>query len=123
MWPLISKKNIVPHFSSLVSLSFSTNVRKNAVFFLVLSFPNKAFVFPNSRISEARICCHGWSTKNLHFCICHFSKMKNKTAEKITQKCFPVKSKVTCKNIAHLEAKKNQPKKSPRLLMQAPLQF
>ena len=30
--------------------------------------------------------------------------MKNKTAEKITGQCFPVKSKVTCKNLAHLEA-------------------
>ena len=32
--------------------------------------------------------------------------MKNKTAEKITGQCFPIKSKVTCKNLAHLEAKK-----------------
>ena len=31
--------------------------------------------------------------------------MKKKTAEKIMGQCFPVKSKVTCKNLAHLEGK------------------
>ena len=47
--------------------------------------------------------------------------MENKTAEKIAWQCFPIKSKVTCKNLAHLEAKKNQPKKSLRLVMRSPL--
>ena len=36
----------------------------------------------------------------------NFSKTKNKTAEKITGQCFPVKSKVTCKNWAHLDEEK-----------------
>ena len=35
-----------------------------------------------------------------------FLEKENKTAEKITGQCFPIKSKVTCKNLAHLEAKK-----------------
>ena len=37
----------------------------------------------------------------------NFSKTKNKTAEKITGQRFPVKSKVTCKNWAHLDEEKN----------------
>ena len=44
--------------------------------------------------------------ENLHFCMRYFSKMKNKTAEKIARQCFSVKSKVTCKNLTHLEARK-----------------
>ena len=36
----------------------------------------------------------------------NFSKTKNKTAEKITGQRFPVKSKVTCKNSAHLDEEK-----------------
>ena len=43
-------------------------------------------------------------------------------AQKIMGQCFPV-SKVTSKNLAHLEAKKVQPKKFLRLLMQWPLQL
>ena len=52
----------------------------------------------------------------------YFLKMKNKTAEKIMGQCFPVKSKVKCKNLAHLAEKKKRPKKSFSLLTQAPLQ-
>ena len=37
----------------------------------------------------------------------YFSKTTNKTAEKITGQCFPVKSKITCKKLVHFEAKKN----------------
>ena len=36
----------------------------------------------------------------------NFSETKNKTAEKITGQCFPVKSKVTCKNLAYLDEEK-----------------
>ena len=32
-------------------------------FFLVVSFPKKAFVFPNNRISEACICRQCWLKK------------------------------------------------------------
>ena len=32
-------------------------------FFLAVSFPKKAFVFPNNRISEARICRQYWLKK------------------------------------------------------------
>ena len=64
MWPSTSSKNIPPYLSLLVSLSFSRNkVGKNPVFFLAVSFPKKAFVFPNNRISEARICCQCWFKK------------------------------------------------------------
>ena len=53
-----------PYLSLLVSLSFSTNnVCKNAVFFLAVSFPKKAFVFPINRISEACICRQCWLKK------------------------------------------------------------
>ena len=53
----------------------------------------------------------------------YFSKTKNKTAEKITGQCFPVKSRVTCKNLTHLAARKERPKKSLTLFMHAHLQL
>ena len=53
--------------------------------------------------------------------------MKNKTAEKIKGQCFPIKSRITCKNLAHLKVKKKKKKKRPKkslmLFMQATLQF
>ena len=36
-----------------------------------------------------------------------FLENENKTVEKITGQCFPIKSKVTCKSLAHLEEKTN----------------
>ena len=74
-------------------------------FLLVVSFPKKAFVFPNNRISGARICCQGWFKKISW-------KRKTKQQKKITGRCFPFKSKVTCKNWAHLEAKQKTGLKS-----------
>ena len=53
----------------------------------------------------------------------YFSKTKNKTAKKITGQNFPIKSKVTCKNLAYLEAKKKSHKKSLTLLLHMPLQL
>ena len=44
--------------------------------------------------------------ENLHFCMHYFSKMKTKAPEKMTGRCFVIESKVTIKNLAHLEAKK-----------------
>ena len=53
-----------PLFKFAGSLSFSrNNVCKNAFFFLGVSFPKKVFVFPNNRISEARICRQCWFKK------------------------------------------------------------
>ena len=66
-------------------------------------------VFPGCVLSKQRFCFpkqqNQGSThlpprlvqENLHY----FSKMKNKTAEKITRQCFPItscRSNVTCKN-------------------------
>ena len=48
----------------------------------------------------------------LHFHMRYLLKTKNETAEKIIGQCFHVKSKVTCKNLAHLEEKKNNGLKS-----------
>ena len=76
-------RDIAPYFCSLDSLSFSTNnVCKNVVFFLAVSFPNKAFVFPNSKIGEAQICHQGWFRKTWIFA-CVISR----TAEKFV---FPL---------------------------------
>ena len=73
---------------------------QNLSFFsLIVSFLKRAFVFPNNRISKARICHQCWFKKN-------FSKTKNRTADKITGQCFPVKAKVTCQNLAHLDKEK-----------------
>ena len=120
MWPSTSEKNVPPYLSLLVSLSFSANnVCKNAVFFLAVSFQKKALVFQNNRISEVCIC----RQENLHVCMRYFSKAKNKTAEKITGQCFPVKSKVICKNWVHLEAKKKRPKMSLPWFFHAALQL
>ena len=50
MWPSTSEKNIPPYLSLLVSPSFSrNNVCKNAVFFLAVSFPKKAFVSESAK--------------------------------------------------------------------------
>ena len=54
-------------------------------FFLAVSFPKKAFVFPNNRISEARICRQCWLKK--------ISRKRNtKQQKKKTGQRFPVKS-------------------------------
>ena len=84
MWPSTSQKNIPPYLSLLVSLSFSINNGcKNAVFFLAVSFPKKAFVFPNNRISEARICCQCWFKKISW-------KRKTKQQKKLRGNVFPL---------------------------------
>ena len=117
MWPSTLSKKIPPYLSLLVSLSFSTNnACKNAVFSLAVSFPKKAFVFPNNRISEARICRQRWLKKISR-------KRKTKQQKKLQGECFPVKSKVTCKNWAHLETKKIRPKRSLTWLLHEALQL
>ena len=64
----------------------------------------KPIVFPNNETSEA-------SCSRLFFCICFYSKMKRKPAEKNTGLWLSIKSETTCKNSAHLdEKKKNRPK-------------
>ena len=99
MWPSTSENNIPPYLSLLVSLSFSrNNLGKNEVFFLAVSFPKKAFVFPNNRISEACICRQGWFKKISR-------KRKTKQQKKLRGNVYFLKSKVTCKSWGHLEAK------------------
>ena len=98
-----------PYFSSLVSLSFTTNnICKNVIFFLATSFPNKAFVFLSNRMSEGRICRQGWFRKTSTFACVISQKRKGKNE----RQCRTVKSKVTCKKLAHLEAKKKNVLKS-----------
>ena len=82
---------------------------KTQFFFLAASFPNKAFVFPNNRISEACICRQSWFRKT-YISACVISrKQKTEQLKKLHGNVFPqvlpVKSKVTRKNLAHLEAK------------------
>ena len=82
MWPSTLQKNVPPYLSLLVSLSFSTNnICKNAVFFLVVPFPKKSFVFPNNRISEARICRQCWFKKISR-------KLKTKQQKKLRDNVF-----------------------------------
>ena len=50
-------------------------------FFLAVSFPKKAFVFPNNRISEARICHQCWLKKISR-------KPKTKQQKKLRDKVF-----------------------------------
>ena len=81
----------------------------------------QSFIFPNNR--SAKCVFAAWAGKPA-FLLVSFLKNKNKTAEKIAGQCCPVKSKVTCKNSAHLdEAKKPAKKSLYRLEMQAPLQL
>ena len=51
-----------------------------------------------------------------------FLENEKQNSRKNYRAMFSVKSKVTCKNLAHLEAKK-QPKKSLMLFIQVPLQL
>ena len=119
MWPSTSEKNIPPYFSLLVSLSFSTNnICKNAVFFLVVSFPKKAFVFPNNRISEACICCQGWFKKISR-------KPKTKQQKKLRGNVFLLSPRSHAKKkLSSFRGKtKNRPKKSLTWFFHAALQF
>ena len=52
-------------------------------FFLAVSFPKKAFVFPNNRISEARICRQCWFKKISQ-------KRKTKQQKKLCGNVFPL---------------------------------
>ena len=57
-------------------------------------------------------------------CIISRKQKTIKTADKIMGQCFPIKSKVTWKiHLIWMQKKKKWPKKSLRLLMQAPLQL
>ena len=82
-------------------------------FFLAAFFPNKAFFSKQQNHQSAHL-LPGLVHEYLYFC----------KTEKITRQC-PVKSKVTCKNLAHLEAQNKRPKKSLTMLlnMQVPLQL
>ena len=106
MWPSTSWKNIPPYLRLLVSLSFSTNnVCKNAVFFLAVSFPKKAFVSPNNRISEARICRQCWLKKISR-------KQKTKQQKKLRDNVFLLSPRSRAKKIglkSHLRASCTQP--------------
>ena len=84
-------------------------------FFLLGSFPDKAFVFLNNIISEARICRQGWFRKTCTF-VCFISRKQKPKQQK---RLWGTKFKVTCKHLANLEAEKG-PKKSLTLFMQAP---
>ena len=117
MWPSTLKKNITPYLSLLVSLSFSTNnVCKNAVFFLAVSFPKKAFVFPNNRISEARICRQCWLKKISQ-------KRKTKQQKKLRDNVFLLNPRSHGKIELIWTRKKFRPKKSLTSLLHAALQL
>ena len=101
----------------LVSLSFSTNnVCKNAVFFLAVPFPKKAFVFPNNRISEARICRQCWLKKISR-------KRKTKQQKKLRDNVFLLSPRSHAKIELIWTRKKIRPKKSLTSLLHAALQF
>ena len=61
--------------------------------------------------------------KKLCFCIRYLWKMKEKPANLNRGVCFSLKWKATCKNWAHLDKKKNQPKKSLTWFFHAALQL
>ena len=72
----------------------------------------QSFCFSKQQNQQSAHLPPGLVQENLHFCIRYFLKTKNKTTEKIMGQCFSVKSKVKCKNSAHLEVKKKTPKKT-----------
>ena len=117
MWPSTSENNIPPYLSLLVSLSFSrNNMCKNAVFFLAMSFPKKAFVFPNSRISEVRICHQGWFKKISR-------KRKTKQQKKLWGNVYFLNPRSHAKLRSFRGKTKNWPKKSLTWFFHAALQL
>ena len=80
---------------------------KTNFFFLAASFPNKAYMFFQTIESAKRAFATMAGLGKPAFLHVLFLENENKTAEKITRQCFPAKSKVTCKNLARLEAKKS----------------
>ena len=106
-----------PYLSLLVSLSFTiNNVCKNAVFFLAVSFPKKAFVFPNNRISEAPICCQCWFKKISW-------KRKTKQQKKLQGNVFPLSPRSHAKIELIWTRTKICPKKSLTTFLQEALQL
>ena len=102
-----------PYLSLLVSLSFSrNNVCKNAVFFLAVSFPKKAFVIPNNRISKARICRQCWFKKISR-------KRKTKQQKKLRGNVFSLSPRSHAKIELIWMRKKIRPKKSLRYVVVA----
>ena len=80
---------------------------KTHLFFLAATFPNKAFVFPNNRISEARICHQDWFRKT-----CTFAGVISRKRTTKQQKKLWGKSNCTCKNLTHFEAPQKNSQKS-----------
>ena len=94
MWPSTSLKNIAPYFCSLGSLSFSTD---NII--LCKQIESVKCTFAARTGSRKPAFLHALFLEN-----------ESQTVGKIMGQCFPIKSKVTCKN--------SWPKKSLRLVIQ-----
>ena len=81
-----------------------------------MSFPKKAFVFPNNRISEARICCQCWLKKISR-------KRKPKQQKKLPDNVFLLSPRSHGKIELIWTRKKFRPKKSLTSLLHAALQL
>ena len=71
---------------------------KTAVFFLVVSFANKALFFQTIESAKRAFSTRAGSGKPAFFHAL-FLENRRKTAVKITGQCFPINSKVTYKNL------------------------
>ena len=89
---------------------------QNAVVFLAVSFPKKAFVFPNNRISKARICRQCWFKKISR-------NRKTKQQKKLRGNVFPLSPRPHAKIELIWTRKKIRPKKPLTRLLHAALQF
>ena len=77
-------------FLHMVFAFTENNICKTALFFLAASFPKKAFVFRNNRISEVRVCLQGWFMKNCAFACVFLQKRTTKQRNKLRGNVFPL---------------------------------
>ena len=108
----LHRKTDPPISVRLFLFHFTQIVYAKTQFFPSGILSKQSFCFSKQQNQQSAHLPPGLVQENLHFCTCYFSKTKNKTAEKIAGQRFPIKSKVTCKNLTHLEAKKNPGLKS-----------
>ena len=80
-YPPILVRWFLFHFSEIT-------YAKTHLFFLAASFPNKDFVFPNNRISEARICRQDWFRKTCTFACVIARKRTTKQQKKLRGNVF-----------------------------------
>ena len=107
----LRRKTCTPYFSLLVSLLFSTNnihvhcMQIHRFFSWQHPFQTKLLFFQIMESVKRAFASRAGSGKLALLHALFLENEKENSRQKFTGQCFSIKSKVTCKNLAHLEAK------------------